>query len=273
MTKSTSHNVHRGNSVLAGQCSDTTEALYQNRLSRRDSLKLLAALAASSFLPSLSGCEPVKDTANAASAGTAASSEHWPELKLAPVTATGYGKDPNLIMPTQSPWPLTLSAEQLTLLAVVADIIVPAEGRSPSASQVQVPSVVDEWVSAPYPTQQRDRITILSALIWLDDEAKLRFDAGFTAISATQRLSIVDDIAYDSAQSTPAFARIGKAFARLRNLVLAAYFCTPEGIKDIGYLGNVPIAGSYPGPSAEAYQHLESALKNLGLSEFAYTGS
>lgn len=273
MTKSTSHPVHSSDTALTGQNRVSVDPLYQNRLSRRDSLKLLAALAASSFLPSLAGCEPVKESASPASAAAAAGTEHWPELKLPPVTATGYGKDPNLIMPPESPWPLTLSAAQLTLLAVIADIIVPAEGNAPSASQVQVPSVVDEWVSAPYPTQQRDRITIVSALIWLDDEAKLRFNTGFTAISAAQRLSIVDDIAYDSALDTVAFARIAKAFSRLRNLVLAAYFCTPEGIKDIGYLGNVPIAGSYPGPSAEAYQHLDNTLSKLGLSEFAYTVS
>jgi hypothetical protein len=53
--------------------------------------------------------------------------------------------------------------------------------------------------------------------------------------------------------------------------VLAAFFCTPEGCKDIGYLGNVPIAGDYPGPSDEAKAHLDQVLAELGLSEYAYT--
>src|SRR5690606_10464582 len=122
-----------------------------------------------------------------------------------------------------------------------SDIIVPQEGQSPSASAVQVPSVIDEWVSAPYPSQQRDRLTILSALAWLDDEAALRFSKPFTALSSAQQLAIIDDIAYDNEQTPSQFQRIAKAFGRLRNLVLAAYFCTPEGIKDIGYLGNVAI--------------------------------
>src|SRR5690606_40979560 len=64
--------------------------------------------------------------------------------------------------------------------------------------------------------------------------------------------------------------RIARAFARLRELVLAAYFCTPEGMEDIGYLGNVAIAGDYPGPTPDAYRHLEMVLSELGLSEFAY---
>ncbi|HBN89033.1 MAG TPA: hypothetical protein DD408_07740 [Rheinheimera sp.] len=240
---------------------------YTNRLSRRDSLKLLAALAASTLLPALPGCEPVP---TATKTGNATGTEHWPELKLPAIDAKGYGKDPNLIMPPEAPWPLTLTAAQLTMLAQLADIVVPAEGNSPSASQVQVPSVVDEWVSAPYPSQQRDRLTILSALAWIDDEAKLRFDSPFTALTAIEQLAIVDDIAYDNENTPLQFQRIAKAFARLRNLVLAAYFCTPEGIKDIGYLGNVPIAGAYPGPTAEAYAHLDNTLAQLGLTEFAY---
>ena len=173
-------------------------------------------------------------------------------------------------MPPEAPWPLTLTAAQLSLVALLSDIIVPQEGQSPSASAVQVPTVIDEWVSAPYPSQQRDRLTILSALAWLDDEAALRFAKPFTALGTTQQLAIIDDIAYDNEQTPPQFQRIAKAFARLRNLVLAAYFCTPQGIKDIGYLGNVPIAGAYPGPTPEAYSHLNKTLAELGLSDFAY---
>ncbi len=239
---------------------------YANRLTRRQSLKLLAALAASAMLPVLpAAAVPAGDVA----AGVA-DDGHWPELELQPVTAKGYGKDPDLMTPPESPWPLTLTPEQLSLLALLSDIIVPAEGRSPSASAVQVPTVVDEWVSAPYPDQQRDRVTILSALAWLDDEAALRFSRPFTALDTAQQLAIVDDIAYRTDQTPRRFQRIAGAFSRLRNLVLAAYFCTPEGMEDIGYLGNVAIAGDYPGPTPKAYQHLASVLAELGLSEFAY---
>ena len=240
---------------------------YANRLTRRQSLKLLAALAASAMLPALS---PAEATPVAEAGGGAADDGHWPELDLQPVTAKGYGKDPDLMTPPDTPWPLTLTPAQLSLLAVLSDIIVPAEGKSPSASAVQVPTVVDEWVSAPYPDQQRDRLTILSALAWLDDEAALRFSQPFTALPKAQQLEIIDDIAYRNDHTPPPFQRIAGAFSRLRNLVLAAYFCTPEGMEDIGYLGNVAIAGDYPGPTQEAYQHLESALAELGLTEFAY---
>ncbi|MBT5682665.1 MAG: gluconate 2-dehydrogenase subunit 3 family protein, partial [Gammaproteobacteria bacterium] len=50
-----------------------------------------------------------------------------------------------------------------------------------------------------------------------------------------------------------------------------AYFASPEGTKDIGYIGNTPIAGDYPGPTPEAMAHLDKMLSDLGLTEYAYT--
>ena len=47
-------------------------------------------------------------------------------------------------------------------------------------------------------------------------------------------------------------------FARYRDLTAGGFYTTPEGMKDIGYTGNVQLA-SYPGPSP-------AALKQLGLA-------
>ncbi|MBS3796262.1 MULTISPECIES: gluconate 2-dehydrogenase subunit 3 family protein [unclassified Pseudoalteromonas] len=239
---------------------------YKSGMTRRESLKWLGLLAAGSAVTLSGGCS------KALEAGVAGTSNagHWPALNIKPVTATGYGTDPNMIMPPQSPWPLTLSAAQLTLVAILADWIVPREGDIPSASELEVPGVIDEWVSAPYEGQQRDRITILHALAWIDDEAQLRFKAKFAALSRAQQQAIIDDIAYYSDDTPEQFKRIGKAFWRFKELVLGAFFCSPEGCKDIGYLGNVPIAGDYPGPNAEAKAHLDKVLDELGLSSYAY---
>lgn len=245
---------------------------YRSGINRRDSLKLMMALAASTLLPSvLAGCDSAPSGHTDAGTGTVkATTEHWPELKLSPVTAPGYGKDPNLILPPESPWPLTLTQAQLGLVAELSDILLPREGSVPSASEVHVPAVVDEWVSAPYERQQQDRLTILSALAWIEDEAQMRFGNTFVLLTKAQQNAIMDDIAYDNADTPAQFKRIATAFGRFRSLVLAAFFCTPEGTKDIGYVGNVPIAGDYPGPTKEAYEHLEKVLADLGLTEYAY---
>ena len=85
-------------------------------------------------------------------------------------TLKGYGTDPDLLK-TYHPgevWPLTLTAAQRQLAAVLCDLIIPADEHSPSASEVGVVDFIDEWVSAPYPDCQQDRPTVLGGLEWLD---------------------------------------------------------------------------------------------------------
>ena len=40
----------------------------------------------------------------------------------------------------------------------------------------------------------------------------------------------------------------------------------PEGMADIGYMGNTPSVGPYPGPTQEALAHLNASLTKLGLT-------
>ncbi|MCV2885511.1 gluconate 2-dehydrogenase subunit 3 family protein [Aestuariibacter sp. AA17] len=237
--------------------------MYQPGLSRRDSLKIMGAIIAGTSLATMTGCSGADQIVSGRSA-------HWPDLTLEPITAKGYGTDPNLVIPPESPWPRTMTPEQLEATAILADIIVPAEGGFPSASKVNVPDVIDEWVSAPYSGQQRDRITILHFLAWINDEATLRFETPFLSLAQTQRMQIIDDIAFRD-KVNEKVERPARAFSRLRSLVLSAYFCSREGWQDIGYKGNVAIAGDYPGPTEEANAHLNSALQALGLTAYAYT--
>jgi hypothetical protein len=58
-------------------------------------------------------------------------------------------------------------------------------------------------------------------------------------------------------------------FDGLRRLVMTAYFSSPEGTTDIGYQGNIAIAGDYPGPTPEAMEHLDAVLQELGLADYA----
>jgi hypothetical protein len=231
------------------------------RLTRRESLRWLGAIAASVSVPLIQGCDKKP------APGTDA---HWPDLQLKPVTAAGYGTDPDVMNP-KTPWPLTMTAEQRELTSVIADILVPREGDNPSASEVNVTDVIDEWVSAPYPDFQSDRVEILSGLKWLDDESMQRFGRKFVAASTAQQLEIIDDIAWEKAKSNPRFARMASVFDGLRRLVMSAYFSSPEGTRDIGYQGNVPIAGDYPGPTPEAMDHLDGVLQELGLSDYRYS--
>lgn len=240
---------------------------YAPSMTRRDTLKWMGIMAASAALPGLSACS--SGVGQVKQVGATAG--HWPELALKPVIAPGYGKDPDLIPPPSQIWPRTLSADQLNVVAILSDLIVPAEGEYPSATQVKVPDVIDEWVSAPYASQQRDREMIVPLLTWLNDEAVIRGGVSYSALALEQQRLILDDIATLNAQTPAAFERPARSFSRLRALVLAGYFSSPQGTKDIRYQGNVAIAGDYPGPSDEALAHINQVIDELGLSAYTWT--
>ncbi len=190
----------------------------------------------------------------------------WPQLTLQPVTAMGYGQDPNLIVRASGPWPRILTQRQLSLLDVLSDIIVPRQGDAPSASEVGVSEVLDEWISAPYPRQQTHRTVLEPGLLWMDDESHRRYRKTFVELSESQQFAIVDDIAF-AEQPTPQGLEAPKEFfSGLRLLVVGAFFTSPAGIKDLGYIGNTPISGDYPGPTAEALAHLKALMEGLKLA-------
>lgn len=175
----------------------------------------------------------------------------------------GYGTDPDLSNPTV-PWSRTMTAAQQETTAALCDIILPADERSPAASTVGVHEFIDEWISAPYAQQQQDRATILAGLEWLEDQSRHRYASSFAAVNDSQAIELLDSIA-DPANVAIDFADLAEFFERIRYLAVGAFYTTESGMQDIGYIGNVPVGGAYPGPSDEAMEHLAGVLNQLGL--------
>jgi hypothetical protein len=175
----------------------------------------------------------------------------------ASAAAHGYGQDPKLLE-TYKPgdlWPLTFTKEQRRAAAVLCDTIIPADEKSPSASQLGVHDFIDEWVSAPYPAQQKDRQIVLDGLAWLDGESKKRFKRLFADLNDEQRREICDDICFE-AKAKPALNKAARFFTRFRDLTAGGFYTTPEGMKDIQYLGNVPLT-KFDGPPPEVLTYLK----------------
>ena len=173
--------------------------------------------------------------------------------------AKPYGSDPKLLE-TYRPgdlWPLTFTAEQRKLATVLCDTIIPADATSPSASAVGVVDFIDEWISAPYPAQRADRTTVLDGLAWIDAEASRRFSKPLTALSASQISNICDDICLQR-KAHADFVEAARFFARFRDLTAGGFYTTPQGRKDLQYVGNVPLP-RFDGPPLEV-------LKKVGLA-------
>jgi len=171
-------------------------------------------------------------------------------------TASGYGSDPDLVKDYKPGdlWPLTFTAQQRRTTIALCDVILPADEHSPSASAVGVPDFLDEWVSAPYPGQVRDRAVILQGLEWLDAEAGRRFQKNFSSSTEPQKIALCDDIRL-VASARPEHVVAAQFFTRFRDLTVGAFYTTREGMKDLGYMGNVPLA-TFDGPPLKALQQL-----------------
>lgn len=160
------------------------------------------------------------------------------------VYPTGYGPDPELIYPERMIWPSRLTDIRRGLLSWAADQILPPEGGWPSASEVDVPAFLDEWLSAPYPDQVADFDLIIPML---DEIAK-------------------DEAANGSRSEAAELMRSSKwqaAHDRLTELVVAGYFCSRRGNELLGFIGNQP-SDHFAGPPKAVISKLEDRLVVLG---------
>jgi len=196
-----------------------------------------------------------------AARGSGLEGTSWPAVQLTPVAAPGYGVDPDLANPAV-PWPLTLTPTERQAAAALCDMILPADGQYSAASAVGVPAFIDEWVSAPYPRQQQDRALIVPGLGWIDAESVRRFGRPFAEATAVGRSAICDDIAF-AGRVKPGLEKPAACFATLRQLTLRAYYSTEEGWAQLGYMGNTPSAGPYPGPTPEAMAHIQQVIARM----------
>jgi Gluconate 2-dehydrogenase subunit 3 len=207
------------------------------RLSRREALQWVIAAGAAISLPSFPAFAE----------------------EAAPVTGKPYGTDPvlNRTYKAGDLWPLTLAAGQRRTVTALSDLILPADDHSPAASAVGVPDFIDEWISAPYATQAKDRKTVLDGLKWLEAESDRRFRKPFAELSVEQQANIADDIAW-LPRAKPEHEAGAKFFATFRNLVTSGFYTTPVGMKDIGFTGNVALTRFPDAP--------KEALEKLGLA-------
>jgi len=176
----------------------------------------------------------------------------WSTLKIMGGPA-GTLSDPDLLNPTV-PWNKILTKGELATLAVLCDVILPADDRSPSASSLNVHDFIDEWVSAPYPQQQGDLKTVRAGIVWLNAESNKRFQKEFAESSEAQRRQICDDICF-LPKAKAGFTEGAVFFALMRDLSLSAFYTTKQGMDDVQYKGNIPLS-TFTGPPPHVLAYL-----------------
>jgi hypothetical protein len=219
-------------------------------MDRREALKVIAAAAASASIAE--GLTP-----SVADAQQPVPITRRPKPGAAPVPPKigprGTPTDPDLINP-KSPWPRLLSAGELATLSALCDMIIPADDRSPAASTVGVPAYINEYVSAPYDWAETALVRVRGGLVWLDVESEKRFTKKFTLLTVAQRTQICDDICFYP-KAKPEHKPGARFFNEIRNLTQSGFYSSDAGMKDLQYVGNVPLA-KWDGPPPAVLKHL-----------------
>jgi hypothetical protein len=124
---------------------------------------------------------------------------------------------------------------EMATIAVLADIIIPKDDVSGSATDAKVPDFI-EFIVKDIPSHQ---LPMRGGLKWLDMHCLNRFGSTFIDISAEEKIQVVDEIAYPNI-AKPEMRQGVTFFDRMRSLTASGFYTTQIGIDDIGYKGNIP---------------------------------
>jgi hypothetical protein len=133
--------------------------------------------------------------------------------------------------------------ERLTLIAL-GDLIIPKDEVSGSASDAKVIDFLD-FIVKDIPEHQ---VPLRGGLKWLDLQCLNRYDHSFIGSTTNQQVEMLEEIAYPM-KVKPEMHQGAVFFDRLRDLVATGFYTSQIGVKDIGYVGNVP--GKWDGVPAD----------------------
>ncbi|HIY76761.1 MAG TPA: gluconate 2-dehydrogenase subunit 3 family protein [Candidatus Sphingobacterium stercorigallinarum] len=190
-------------------------------MNRRESLKALSLLAAGSGL--LAGaCR--EETGEKTAPANGADGEKLPGVQ-------DFEHERNQRLQAEQ----FFNEHEMATITVLADIIIPQDEVSGSASDAGVPDFI-EFMVKDLPSY---KVPMRGGLKWLDVQSEKRYGAVFINLKANQQLAIVDDIAYPE-QVKPGMEPGVAFFSTMRNLTSSGFFTSEMGVKDIGYVGNRP---------------------------------
>ncbi len=124
---------------------------------------------------------------------------------------------------------------ELATLTVLADIIIPKDAVSGSASDAKVVDFIEFTVKE----QTEYQVPLRGGLRWLDMQCLHRFEKSFKLCSVQQQLEIVDAIAYPK-KAKPDMQQGVSFFNSMRDLTVTGFYTSEIGVKDVGYIGNQP---------------------------------
>jgi len=130
--------------------------------------------------------------------------------------------------------PKALTAHEYATLQRLADLIIPADERSPGALQAGAADFIDFLCAASDDMKE----IYTGGLLWIDDEMRRRYDGkDFLEASPANQTTFLDLIAWRK-NASPELNPGIEFFSWVRRMVADAYYTSPIGMKDLGFMGN-----------------------------------
>lgn len=137
---------------------------------------------------------------------------------------------------------------------VLADLVIPADEKSGSATDALVPEFMDFLLNE---ASEERKQSFREGLAWLDAEMQRRADASFNDADEESRRALLDDIAWPD--RAPESLADGVAFFNtFRDMTAAGFFSSRMGYEDLEFRGNEFVAEWQGCP--------EDALRKLDVS-------
>lgn len=124
---------------------------------------------------------------------------------------------------------------EMATITVLADIIIPKDDVSGSASEAGVPDFIEFIVK----DKPEHKLPMRGGLQWLDQQCLKRYNNVFVNCSSKQQIELVDMIAYPW-KAKEEVSQGARFFSLMRNLTATGFYTSQIGLKDLNYLGNQP---------------------------------
>ena len=131
--------------------------------------------------------------------------------------------------------PNFFTEHEMATITLLSDIIIPKDAVSGSATDAKVPEFI-EFIVKDMPEHQ---VPVRGGLRWLDLHSFNKHGKSFIGCTHEQQIGIVDEIAYPK-KAKPEHAQGVSFFNKIRDLVTTGFYTAEIGVKDLGYMGNVP---------------------------------
>jgi len=132
--------------------------------------------------------------------------------------------------------PKFFNAHEWATVGMLANIIIPKDERSGSATDAAVPEFMD-FMMVDQPNRQT---AMRGGLSWLDRECETRYDKTFANCTEAERTTVLDDIAWPS-KTQPGMSHGAAFFNMFRDLTASGFWTSKMGIKDLQYIGNTVV--------------------------------